>query len=82
MTTCEQATYHLLACNNKTLDRDGDGVPCKALCGERPPLRCEPDKKFCKDMADCNEAKFYLNVCGLSRLDGDGDGTPCTSLCK
>lgn len=33
MANCEEAYYHLTVCGNKSLDRDGDGVPCAALCG-------------------------------------------------
>lgn len=33
MTTCDEARYYLTRCGVKNLDRDGDGVPCEALCG-------------------------------------------------
>ena len=32
MTTCEEAKAYLTQCEIKSLDRDGDGVPCEALC--------------------------------------------------
>jgi endonuclease YncB( thermonuclease family) len=32
MTSCEEATYYLTQCGIKTLDGNGDGVPCDKLC--------------------------------------------------
>lgn len=32
MTSCEQAKFYLQSCGVKSLDRDGDGVPCESLC--------------------------------------------------
>ena len=32
MASCAEAEYHLLQCGNSRLDRDGDGVPCEAIC--------------------------------------------------
>lgn len=32
MDSCEEATYYLRACKLSTLDADGDGTPCEALC--------------------------------------------------
>jgi len=32
MKTCEEARAYLTLCNIQSLDRDGDGVPCEALC--------------------------------------------------
>lgn len=32
MTSCAEAEYFLRQCGVATLDRDGDGVPCEALC--------------------------------------------------
>lgn len=32
MTTCDEARYYLTRCGVKSLDRDGDGVPCEGLC--------------------------------------------------
>lgn len=32
MTSCEEARYYLTQCGVSSLDRDGDGVPCEALC--------------------------------------------------
>ncbi len=32
MTSCEEARYYLTQCGISSLDRDGDGVPCEALC--------------------------------------------------
>ncbi|MDS4059333.1 MAG: endonuclease [Candidatus Contendobacter sp.] len=32
MTSCEEARFHLTQCGLKSLDRDGDGVPCASLC--------------------------------------------------
>ncbi len=82
MANCEEAFYHLLACGNKRLDRDGDGTPCASVCGDRAAMTCDTEKKTCGKMADCSDAKFYLNVCGVKSLDRDGDGIPCASLCK
>ncbi len=33
MTSCEEAKFYLNVCGVKSLDRDGDGVPCERLCG-------------------------------------------------
>lgn len=32
MTSCAEARYYLTQCGVRSLDRDGDGVPCEALC--------------------------------------------------
>ncbi|WP_224994316.1 thermonuclease family protein [Cesiribacter sp. SM1] len=32
MTSCEEAMYYLKECGVTTLDGDGDGMPCEALC--------------------------------------------------
>jgi hypothetical protein len=32
MISCEEALYHLQMCRVRTLDGDGDGVPCEKLC--------------------------------------------------
>ena len=32
MTSCEEAMFYLKECGLTRLDRDGDGVPCEALC--------------------------------------------------
>jgi endonuclease G, mitochondrial len=32
MSSCEEAMYHLNNCGVRSLDGDGDGVPCEALC--------------------------------------------------
>ena len=32
MTSCEEAKFYLMQCGVKTLDGDGDGVPCETLC--------------------------------------------------
>jgi hypothetical protein len=29
---CEEATFYLQQCGVKSLDRDGDGIPCASLC--------------------------------------------------
>jgi endonuclease YncB( thermonuclease family) len=36
MASCEEATFYLTQCRVKTLDKDGDGVPCENLCSARP----------------------------------------------
>jgi hypothetical protein len=33
MDTCEEARFYLSSCGVRSLDRDGDGVPCESLCG-------------------------------------------------
>ena len=33
MASCEEAQYRLKECGQKPLDRDNDGIPCEALCG-------------------------------------------------
>jgi endonuclease YncB( thermonuclease family) len=33
--TCDEAHYHLTRCGIKSLDPDGDGLPCDALCAAR-----------------------------------------------
>jgi len=35
MTSCEEARHYLTQCGIKTLDGNGDGVPCDNLCGGR-----------------------------------------------
>lgn len=35
MASCTEARFQLQECGFKGLDRDGDGVPCEALCGEQ-----------------------------------------------
>ena len=32
MVSCDEARHYLSACGLTRLDRDGDGVPCEALC--------------------------------------------------
>ncbi len=32
MASCEEATFYLQQCGVKSLDRDGDGIPCASLC--------------------------------------------------
>ncbi len=32
MSSCEEATFYLRQCGVKSLDRDGDGIPCASLC--------------------------------------------------
>jgi len=32
MKTCAEARAYLTQCNTQSLDRDGDGIPCEALC--------------------------------------------------
>ena len=32
MSICDEAKAYLTQCGMKNLDRDGDGVPCEALC--------------------------------------------------
>ena len=32
MSSCEEAKYYLQQCGVKTIDGDGDGVPCEKLC--------------------------------------------------
>ena len=32
MKTCEEARAYLTQCEIKSLDRDGDGIPCESLC--------------------------------------------------
>ena len=38
MRSCEEARFHLQQCGVSTIDGDGDGVPCEALCQTRPGL--------------------------------------------
>jgi hypothetical protein len=35
MLSCEEARFYLQSCGVRSLDRDGDGVPCESLCGGR-----------------------------------------------
>ncbi len=35
MASCEEARFYLSSCGVRSLDRDGDGVPCESLCGGR-----------------------------------------------
>ena len=32
MSICDEAKAYLTQCGMKNLDRDGDGIPCEALC--------------------------------------------------
>jgi deoxyribonuclease-1 len=32
MTSCEEAKFYLTQCGVRSLDRDGDGIPCASLC--------------------------------------------------
>lgn len=32
MSSCEEAKFHLMHCGVKSLDSDGDGMPCESLC--------------------------------------------------
>lgn len=32
MSGCDEAKFYLTQCGLKSLDRDGDGVPCASLC--------------------------------------------------
>jgi micrococcal nuclease len=36
MVSCEEARYYLTQCRIKTLDRNGDGMPCETLCNPKP----------------------------------------------
>lgn len=35
MTSCEEAKFYWTQCRVKTLDKDGDGVPCENLCAAK-----------------------------------------------
>ena len=35
MDSCAEARHYLTKCGVRSLDRDGDGVPCESLCGGR-----------------------------------------------
>ena len=35
MTSCEEAKYYLAHCHTKTIDGDGDGMPCEKLCSPK-----------------------------------------------
>jgi micrococcal nuclease len=35
MVSCEEAQYYLAQCQVKSLDKNGDGVPCESLCKPR-----------------------------------------------
>ena len=39
MSSCEEAVHYMLQCGLETLDGNGDGVPCEALCAPLPELR-------------------------------------------
>jgi hypothetical protein len=39
MKTCEEAKLYLLACGVKTLDGNGDGIPCESVCGVTQPIK-------------------------------------------
>lgn len=81
MAGCEEAYFHLSACGNVTLDRDGNGVPCEAICKEETAkFSCEP-KKTCTKMESCVEAYYHLVVCKNTALDQNNDGIPCAALC-
>ena len=35
MTSCEEARFYLTQCGVRSLDGDGDGIPCESMCGGR-----------------------------------------------
>lgn len=37
MLSCEEATFYFTQCRVKTLDKNGDGVPCENLCKAKAP---------------------------------------------
>lgn len=39
MSSCEEAVHYMVQCGLETLDGNGDGVPCEALCAPLPELR-------------------------------------------
>lgn len=92
MNSCEEAYDVLRTCGRTSLDGDGDGIPCEAICGRRGPTEtarrlvpstggfdCAP--KTCRQIGSCEEALHLLYTCGLRRLDRDRDGIPCEGLC-
>jgi endonuclease YncB( thermonuclease family) len=36
MSVCDEAHFYLTRCGEKSLDADGDGIPCPKLCVEQP----------------------------------------------
>lgn len=34
MATCAEANHYLKTCGVKSLDGDGDGIPCESICGQ------------------------------------------------
>jgi hypothetical protein len=39
MTSCEEAKFYLAQCGVKSLDGDGDGTPCEALCAPQKKIK-------------------------------------------
>ncbi|MCD8212610.1 MAG: excalibur calcium-binding domain-containing protein [Campylobacter sp.] len=35
MSSCDEAIYYFKKCGRDNFDRDGDGIPCKNVCGEK-----------------------------------------------
>ncbi len=46
MSSCHDALYYLEICGKKRLDRDSDGIPCEAVCGQKltPQLKAMKEK--------------------------------------
>ena len=44
--TCKDAVYYLVVCGDGTTDRDGDGIPCEDVCGDKltPQLKSMKEK--------------------------------------
>ncbi len=39
MSSCEEAKYYLTQCGVKSLDGDGDGIPCESLCAPQQKIK-------------------------------------------
>lgn len=50
MVSCDEAYYKLKICDDDSLDRDGDGVPCESVCGKGGKKQSKKSKQQIKTL--------------------------------
>lgn len=50
MVSCDEAYYKLKICDDNSLDRDGDGVPCESVCGKGGKKQSKKSKQQIKTL--------------------------------
>lgn len=71
MSSCHDALYYLEICRRKRLDKDDDGIPCEAICGQKLTPRLKAMKEKIKHQGETklglipNTATSFQ--CGLKR---------------